>query len=36
MHQYGMRPEHLMNVAIKNHENGALNPNAQFGVTIPA
>jgi acetyl-CoA C-acetyltransferase len=24
-----------MNVAIKNHENGALNPNAQFGVTIP-
>ena len=25
-----------MNVAIKNHENGALNPNAQFGVTIPA
>ncbi len=35
MHRYGMRPEHLMNVAIKNHENGALNPNAQFGVTIP-
>lgn len=35
MHRYGMTPEHLMNVAIKNHENGALNPNAQFGVTIP-
>jgi acetyl-CoA C-acetyltransferase len=36
MHKYGLKPEHLMNVAIKNHENGALNPNAQFGVTIPA
>ena len=35
MDKYGMTPEHLMNVAIKNHENGALNPNAQFGVTIP-
>jgi acetyl-CoA C-acetyltransferase len=35
MHKYGMIPEHLMNVAIKNHENGALNPNAQFGMTIP-
>jgi len=35
MHKYGMTPEHLMNVAIKNHENGALNPNAQFGMTIP-
>lgn len=35
MHKYGMRPEHLMNVAIKNHENGALNPNAQFNVSIP-
>lgn len=34
MHRYGMQPEHLMNVAIKNHDNGALNPNAQFGVTI--
>jgi len=34
MAQYGMTPEHLMNVAIKNHDNGALNPNAQFGVTI--
>jgi len=36
MHKYGLKPEQLMNVAIKNHENGALNPNAQFGVTIPA
>lgn len=35
MHRYGMTPEHLMQVAIKNHENGALNPNAQFGMTIP-
>jgi acetyl-CoA C-acetyltransferase len=35
MHQYGMAPEHLMQVAIKNHENGALNPKAQFGVTLP-
>jgi len=34
MAKYGMKPEHLMNVALKNHENGALNPNAQFGVTI--
>jgi acetyl-CoA C-acetyltransferase len=36
MHKYGMKPEHLMNVAIKNHENGALNPNAQFSMTIAA
>lgn len=36
MHKYGSTPEHLMNVAIKNHANGALNPKAQFGVTIPA
>ena len=34
MHQYGMKSEHLMNVAIKNHDNASLNPNAQFGVTI--
>jgi acetyl-CoA C-acetyltransferase len=34
MHAYGMLPEHLMNVAIKNHDNGALNPFAQFNVTI--
>ena len=35
MHKYGMKPEHLMNVAIKNHDNGALNPYAQFSVSIP-
>lgn len=35
MHRYGMRPEHLMNVAIKNHANAALNPNAQFAVSLP-
>ncbi|HEX7972794.1 MAG TPA: beta-ketoacyl synthase N-terminal-like domain-containing protein [Anaerolineales bacterium] len=35
MHRYGMTPEHLMNVAIKNHANGALNPKAQFNVSIP-
>jgi len=34
MARYGMKPEHLMNVSIKNHDNGALNPYAQFGVTI--
>lgn len=35
MHKYGMKPEYLMDVAIKNHENGALNPKAQFGISIP-
>ncbi|GAB4471268.1 MAG: thiolase domain-containing protein [Anaerolineae bacterium] len=35
MARYGMTPEHLMKVAIKNHANGALNPIAQFGVSIP-
>ncbi len=35
MHKYGMTPEHLMKVTLKNHENGALNPKAQFNVTIP-
>jgi acetyl-CoA C-acetyltransferase len=34
MHQYGMTPEHLMNVTIKNHNNGALNPLAQFNMSI--
>lgn len=34
MHAHGMKQEHLMHVARKNHENGALNPQAQFGVTI--
>jgi acetyl-CoA C-acetyltransferase len=35
MDRYGMTPEHLMRVAIKNHENGALNDKAQFGISIP-
>ncbi len=35
MARYGMTPEDLMKVAIKNHENGALNPLAQFNVSIP-
>jgi acetyl-CoA acetyltransferase len=34
MHHYGMKPEHLMHVALKNHANGALNPKAQFNVTV--
>ena len=34
MHRYGMKSEHLMNVAIKNHDNASLNPNAQFNITI--
>ena len=35
MHKYGIKPEHLMHVALKNHANGALNPKAQFNGTIP-
>jgi acetyl-CoA C-acetyltransferase len=35
MHKYGMTPQHLMKVTLKNHENGALSPKAQFNVTIP-
>jgi acetyl-CoA acetyltransferase len=35
MARYGMTAEDLMRVAIKNHENGGLNPKAQFG-TITA
>jgi len=35
MHEYGMRPEHLMHITIKDHANGALNPYAQFGISIP-
>ena len=34
MHRYGATPEDLMHVARKNHDNGALNPKAQFGITI--
>jgi acetyl-CoA C-acetyltransferase len=32
--RYGAGPEDLMQVALKNHRNGALNDKAQFGVTI--
>ncbi|MBI4200579.1 MAG: hypothetical protein HY535_08935 [Chloroflexi bacterium] len=34
LERYGATPEHLMRVAIKNHQNGALNPKAQFTSTI--
>jgi len=34
MNEYRTTPEDLMAVAIKNHNNGALNPMAQFGQTI--
>ena len=30
MHEFGTTREHLASVAVKNHKNGALNPNAQF------
>ena len=32
--RYGATEEHLMRVAIKNHQNGALNPKAQFTATV--
>jgi acetyl-CoA acetyltransferase len=34
MAKYGAQVEHFMKVGIKNHNNGALNPKAQFLVTI--
>jgi acetyl-CoA C-acetyltransferase len=34
MARYGATPETFMRVGIKNHENGALNPKAQFGARI--
>ncbi len=34
MHKYGTKPEHFMKLAIKNHNNGALNPKAQFNASI--
>ncbi len=34
MDRYGATPEAFMRVAIKNHENGAANPRAQFGKRI--
>jgi len=30
MHRYGLTREQLAQVAVKNHDNGALNPHAQF------
>jgi acetyl-CoA C-acetyltransferase len=33
--RYGAVPEDLMQIALKNHANGALNDKAQFGVSIP-
>ncbi len=34
MHQYGTTAEQLADVAVKNHENGLKNPNAQFRTKI--
>ena len=34
LHDTGASAETLMKVAYKNHENGALNPKAQFGQRI--
>ena len=34
MDRYETNLDHLLKVGIKNHENGALNPKAQFNVTI--
>jgi len=34
MHKFGTKSEQLMEIAIKNHNNGALNPKAQFNMSI--
>lgn len=34
MAKYGAKVEHFMKVGIKNHNNGALNPKAQFNTSI--
>ena len=34
MDRYETNLDHLLKVAIKNHQNGAMNPKAQFNVTI--
>ncbi|MEI7988236.1 MAG: hypothetical protein WCI88_04290 [Chloroflexota bacterium] len=34
MHKYKLQTEDLMRVAIKNHQNGSLNPKAHLGITI--
>ncbi len=35
MEKYGTNMDHFLKVGIKNHQNGALNPKAQFGQAIP-
>ncbi len=35
MHDYGTTREQIAQVAVKNHANGALNPNAQFKKALP-
>jgi acetyl-CoA C-acetyltransferase len=34
MHKYGTTSEMMAHVSVKNHENGALNPNAQFPIKL--
>ncbi len=34
MHRYGTTPQQLASVAVKNHDNGSLNPVAQFPMKI--
>ncbi len=36
MHEYGTTREHIASVPVKNHKNGAMNPNAQYqkGITM--
>ncbi len=34
MDRYGATPDSFMSVGLKNHDNGALNPKAQFGARI--
>jgi acetyl-CoA C-acetyltransferase len=34
LHQYKASPDALLKVGLKNHDNGALNEKAQFGLTI--
>ena len=34
MARYGTSRQHMMHVAVKNHQNGALNPKAQFNASI--
>ncbi len=34
MHKYGTTSEMMAHVAVKNHDNGSLNPNAQFPIKL--